>query len=1506
MASSGNPNQQQQQQQPQPQQQQQQPQTTHFDFNKLFKTPSPPAASAASPSIPNPSNLNSSPSFPSPSPSTPPPSSYPTPSSSYPPPTGTYPYHHPHFLPYPALHHQQQHQEHPLILHHLPQMHAPQRPPIFQPPSPSPSPSSPHLPSSPNPTTGARLMALLGTQNPLSNQEPSVVYPSPSATSSSPMVSDFSVPPNPSGLPSTQPSGSPVNLASPQSTPTRMLSSKLPKGRHLIGEHAVYDIDVRMPGEVQPQLEVTPITKYASDPGLVLGRQIAVNKSYICYGLKLGAIRVLNINTALRYLLRGHTQVGCVVVAFGLIVNEMLIFWSRALDNSAGVVKTKRVTDMAFFAEDLHLLASASTDGRIFVWKINEGPDEDDKPQITGKVILALQILGESESVHPREILIVAIGNRILKIDSMKAGKGENFSAEEPLKCSVDKLIDGVHLVGKHDGNVTELSMCQWMKSRLASASADGTTCLISEKVGVSNSLALNKTREEMLNGYILKLVKIWEERKATPLAVLRPHDGKPVNSVTFLTAPHRPEHIVLITAGPLNQEVKIWVSDNEEGWLLPSDSESWHCIQTLDIRSSYETNPEDAFFNQVVALPRAGLYLLANAKKNTIYAVHIEYGSNPTATRMDYIAEFTVTMPILSLTGTSDSLPDGEHIVQIYCVQTQAIQQYGLNLSQCLPPPLDNIELEKTESNIRRAFDALDGSTNLDAGNMPQVHYSSSESDPVASLVVNLPSTNISVLPEASISETETKSNDLPSRNGFEHIQTAPPPLPQSPRLSQKLSGLKNLSNSLETSSSTADQSSEPTNLDSSAERRMESEKDMADVPASGDNLRKDDKVVPNDVSVVSNTPTTYKHPTHLVTPSEIFSKTALPSDNSHISQGMNVQDVVARSDTENSELDVKVVGERSSHQESTECEIERDSHTNVAEKKEKLFYSQASDLGIQMARETYNIEGAHQADNIKTIDAPDQSCNSVEEEVQDTSKDAPANISESETTATAVQSPAPSVKGKRQKGKTSQVSGASTTSPSPFNSTDSSNDQGGSSGGSSMEAALPQLTAMQEMMGQLLSMHKEMQKQMNAMVSVPVTKEGKRLEGSLGRNMEKVVKAHTDALWARLQEENAKQEKLERDRTQQITNLISNYVNKDMVSILEKIIKKEMSSIGTTITRSISQVIEKTISSTITETFQKGVGDKALNQLEKSVGSKLEVIVARQIQAQFQTSGKQALQEAKEMKKGIAEGSLIREGLKTSLETSVVPAFEMSCKAMFEQIDVAFQNGLAKHTTAIQQQFDSTHSPLAMTLRDTINSASSITQTLSGQLADGQRKLLEIAANSKVTVDPFVAQINNGLHEMTEDPTKELSRLISEGKFEEAFTGALHRSDVSIVSWLCSQVDLSGILAMVPLPLSQGVLLSLLQQLSCDLNTDTPRKLAWMTDVAAAINPADPRIAAHVQRILDQVSRTLGHHRNLPTTSPSEGSTIRLLMHTSLPDFMLVLLDSKLYSAFQFLARA
>lgn len=119
-------------------------------------------------------------------------------------------------------------------------------------------------------------------------------------------------------------------------------------------------------------------------------------------------------------------------------------------------------------------------------------------------------------------------------------------------------------------------------------------------------------------------------------------------------------------------------------------------------------------------------------------------------------------------------------------------------------------------------------------------------------------------------------------------------------------------------------------------------------------------------------------------------------------------------------------------------------------------------------------------------------------------------------------------------------------------------------------------------------MSTQKEIQKQMNVIVSASVTKEGKRLEGSLGRSMEKVVKANTDALWAHSLEENAKQEKLEQDRMQQITNLITNYMNKDLPAMLEKNLRKEIALVGPAVARAITPAVEKTTSSAITESFQ------------------------------------------------------------------------------------------------------------------------------------------------------------------------------------------------------------------------------------------------------------------------------------------------------------------------------
>lgn len=74
----------------------------------------------------------------------------------------------------------------------------------------------------------------------------------------------------------------------------------------------------------------------------------------------------------------------------------------------------------------------------------------------------------------------MGIGNNVLRIDIPKVGRGTEFSADEPLKCPLEQLVDGVQLVGRHDAEVSDLSISQWMTTRLASASNDGTVCRFS------------------------------------------------------------------------------------------------------------------------------------------------------------------------------------------------------------------------------------------------------------------------------------------------------------------------------------------------------------------------------------------------------------------------------------------------------------------------------------------------------------------------------------------------------------------------------------------------------------------------------------------------------------------------------------------------------------------------------------------------------------------------------------------------------------------------------------------------------------------------------------------------------------------------------------------------------------------------------------------------------------------------------------------------------------------
>ena len=121
-----------------------------------------------------------------------------------------------------------------------------------------------------------------------------------------------------------------------------------------------------------------------------------------------------------------------------------------------------------------------------------------------------------------------------------------------------------------------------------------------------------------------------------------------------------------------------------------------------------------------------------------------------------------------------------------------------------------------------------------------------------------------------------------------------------------------------------------------------------------------------------------------------------------------------------------------------------------------------------------------------------------------------------------------------------------------------------------------------------QLIAMQKDMQKQLSTAVIAPIAKEGKRIETSLGRTMEKSIKASIDALWARFLEENTKREKAERERMQQMNTLITSSISKDLPAMLEKSLKKEVSSLGPVVARTMTPIIEKSLASIISDSVQ------------------------------------------------------------------------------------------------------------------------------------------------------------------------------------------------------------------------------------------------------------------------------------------------------------------------------
>ena len=81
--------------------------------------------------------------------------------------------------------------------------------------------------------------------------------------------------------------------------------------------------------------------------------------------------------------------------------------------------------------------------------------------------------------------------------------------------------------------------------------------------------------------------------------------------------------------------------------------------------------------------------------------------------------------------------------------------------------------------------------------------------------------------------------------------------------------------------------------------------------------------------------------------------------------------------------------------------------------------------------------------------------------------------------------------------------------------------------------------------------------------------------------------------------------------------------------------------------------------------------------------------------------------------------------------------------------------------------------------------------------------------------------------------------------------------------------------------MPLSQTVLLSLMQQLSSDLDTDASLKLQWIQAACLAMDPSDASLAQALPVILGAVFDSLTETARDANTPPAVKGDLRLVLH-------------------------
>lgn len=172
------------------------------------------------------------------------------------------------------------------------------------------------------------------------------------------------------------------------------------------------------------------------------------------------------------------------------------------------------------------------------------------------------------------------------------------------------------------------------------------------------------------------------------------------------------------------------------------------------------------------------------------------------------------------------------------------------------------------------------------------------------------------------------------------------------------------------------------------------------------------------------------------------------------------------------------------------------------------------------------------------------------------------------------------------------------------------------------------------------------------------------------------------------------------------------------------------------------------------------------------------------------------------------------LHSNFKDAMASTLLPAFEKSMQNLFAQLSTTFNKGLKDYEGQLKTHVNKQVEPVVKELRDAVHKQKAPAD-LEKKLANLiKTEIRNMATMTPVTTPASPATPNPGQMSMADIQSK-IQGYLREGNVNDAFLTALSANNLAVVVATCEMVNPSQILNQVPCPLSQEVLLSLIQQL-------------------------------------------------------------------------------------------